>query len=186
MRITRFISGIVLAASLGACATEPPAPPKAPPTLAAYVHAADVAAKAGKPEEAGGWLKAAIAAFPADKTPRLRMAQLQFECQNYGDAIARAQEVLDRDPDDLVAHSLVAVSGLRVSSKALADLARKNNLTGDVRAEAQDLARILRANVGGELIPAPKKKVPAMATVKPPTAAAVPKGADKLTDWLNN
>ena len=188
----RLFSSLACAALLSACATPPPAPPPlkpAPaPTLAAYLGAAETSLKAAKPEEAIGWLKRAIAAYPADKAPRLRLAQVQFECLNYGEAISRAQEVLAQDPEDLTAHSLVAVSGLRVSSKALGDLAMKNRLSGSVRTEAQDLTRILRANIGGEIIPAPKPpRHPARApTVKPEIASVPTPAGGSLKDWLNN
>lgn len=186
MLLQRLFSGLAGAAIVAGCATAPP--PKPPPTVASLMSSAEAAIKAGKNEDGAAWLKTAIAAFPADKAPRLRMAQLQFECHNYGETITHAQEVLNRDPDDQVAHSLVAVSGLRVSSKALTDLSTKNKLTGDVRAEAQDLARLLRANIGGEIIPPIKPKPqPKPATVKP-TLAVTPKPAsgDSPADWLKN
>ena len=189
----RLFSSLACAALLSGCATAPPAPPPKPaPTLAAFMGAAETSLHAAKPEEAINWLKRAIAAFPADKAPRLRLAQVQFECLNYGEAISRAQEVLAQDPDDLTAHSLVAVSGLRVSSKALGDLATKNKLSGSVRTEAQDLARILRANIGGEIIPAPKpSRHPARNPVLKPEVAAMPAppkspSGGTLTEWLNN
>ncbi len=185
MRFTHLLASLACAALLGACATTPE-PPKPPPTVASLMREADLAVKAGKTEEAVLLLKTAAAAFPADKASRLRIAQLQFDCHNYGEAIFHAQEVLDRDPDDLMAHSIVAVSGLRVSSKALTDLAQRNNLVGNVRAEAQDLAKLLRANIGGEIIPPPKPRPVKPAPPKPGTIAAVqPKPAgDKLDDWL--
>jgi hypothetical protein len=187
MLLNKLVPGIAFAAVLSACATSPPPPPPPapPPTLASLLRAAEAAIASGKPDVAGGWLKSAIAAFPADKAPRLRMAQLQFACQNYGDTITRAQEVLERDPDDLVAHSLVAVSGLRVSSKALSDLAAKNRLSGDVRAEATDLARILRANIGGELIPPVRKQNTAALRPGAQAPAPRPPRSDALNDWLS-
>lgn len=185
MLFKRLLLCMACAAAVAACATDPP--PKPPATVASLMAGAEAAIKAGKNEDAAAWLKSAIATFPAEKAPRLRMAQLQFECVNYGEAITHAQAVLERDPDDLVAHSIVAVSGLRVSSKALADLVTKNNLTGSVRAEAQDLARLLRANIGGEIIPAVKPKPPPkIAIVKPPTAPVSPKPGNTPADWLNN
>lgn len=185
MLFKRLLSCMACAAAVAGCATAPP--PKPPTTVASLLAGADAAIKAGKTEDASAWLKAAIATFPAEKAPRLRMAQLQFECVNYGEAISHAQAVLERDPDDLVAHSIVAVSGLRVSSKALADLVTKNNLTGTVRAEAQDLARLLRANIGGEIIPPVKvKPQPKIAIVKPPPASAPAKPGNTPADWLNN
>lgn len=185
MLFKRLLSCMACAAVVTGCASEPP--PKPPATVASLMASAEAAIKAGKNEDAAGLLKSAIASFPADKAPRLRMAQLQFECVNYGEAITHAQAVLERDPDDLVAHSIVAVSGLRVSSKALADLVTKNNLTGTVRAEAQDLARLLRANIGGEIIPAVKPKPQAkMVLVKPAPAGVSPKPGNTPADWLNN
>lgn len=185
MLFKRLLSCLACAAVVTGCATAPP--PKPPATVASLMAGAEAAIKAGKPEEGAAWLKTAIATFPADKAPRLRMAQLQFECVNYGEAITHAQAVLERDPDDLVAHSIVAVSGLRVSSKALADLVTKNNLTGTVRAEAQDLARLLRANIGGEIIPPVKvKPQPKIAIIKSPSAPTSPKPGNTPADWLNN
>ena len=47
---------------------------------------------------------------------------------------------------------IVAVSGLRVTSKALSDLSQKNNLTGNVRTEAQDLAKLLRTSLNEDVL----------------------------------
>lgn len=156
MLFKRLIPCLALLALLAGCATqvvEPPKPAPPPmPTIAALMSDAEIAIKAGQPEHAIGILKRATVAYPGDKTPWLRMAQVQFECQDYGAAISSAQQVIELDPDDILAHSLLAVSGLRVSSKALADLTTKNKLTGTVRAEAQDLARLLRASIGGDII----------------------------------
>lgn len=187
MRTKQLFSTLACSAILGGCAT-PAAPPKpAPPTMAALMNSAEAALKAGKNEDGIALLKSAVAAFPNDNGARLRVAQVQFDGHNYGDAILHAQQVIDRDPDDLVAHSILAVSGLRVSSKALTDLALKNNLTGSVRAEAQDLAKLLRANIGGDIMPTTKTPHP-----KPPKPVAVnlpalPKPAGgSPADWLNN
>lgn len=109
---------------------------------------ADAAIAAKQEEKAYALLKSASAAHPVDKRPWVKMAQIRFNAGVYGDAITNAQQALERDPDDTVAHSIVAVSGLRVASKALADLTRKNNLNGDVRSEAQDLTKLLRTSLG--------------------------------------
>jgi hypothetical protein len=178
MLFQRLLSCIACAVIVTGCATEPPKPP--PPTVAYLMAGAEAAIKAGRNEDAAAWLKAGFVAYPADKAPRLRMAQLQFDCHNYGEAITHAQAVLERDPDDMVAHSIAAVSGLRVSSKALTDLANKNDLTGSVRAEAQDLAKLLRANIGGEIIPKPVAPLP----MAPKPAATKPAPANELAEWL--
>jgi tetratricopeptide (TPR) repeat protein len=143
---------------------------------------ADIAIASKQEEKAYAMLKAAGAAHPVDKRPWVKMAQIRFNAGVYGEAITHAQEALERDPDDTVAHSIVAVSGLRVASKALADLTRKNNLSGDVKSEAQDLARLLRTSIGdsdlfpgkkGDAKPAPPKPRSSTTTA----AAPAPKPA---------
>lgn len=152
-----IITCLACAAMLGGCASAPKEVPKPPPTLLSLMTEAEQAVKIGQNEQAVAFLKTATVAFPRDKAAWLRLSQVQFDCHNYGEAISSAQQVLERDPDDIVAHSILAASGLRVASKALSDLTVKNNLTGSVRAEAHDLARLVRANIGGEIIIPPTK-----------------------------
>ena len=149
---------------------------------------ADKAIASRQEEKAYAMLKAAGDAHPVDKRPWLKMAQIRFNAGVYGDAITNAQEALERDPDDTVARSIVAVSGLRVASKALADLTRKNNLNGDVKSEAQDLAKLLRTSIGDPDLFQKKKddsaRQPTRAKVtstasSAPAAAAKPPSTDK-------
>jgi predicted Zn-dependent protease len=143
------------AAILSACASSGPTAPVAArtaPTVAAAMAEVDTAVLAGHNDKAYAILKQAGNTFPTDKTPWVRMAQMRFDSTNYGEAIVNALEALERDPDDTLAHSIVAVSGLRVTSKALADLSRKNNLSGNVRTEAQELAKLLRTSLNEEML----------------------------------
>ena len=41
---------------------------------------------------------------------------------------------------------------LKWTSKALSDLSQKNNLTGNVRTEAQDLAKLLRTSLNEDVL----------------------------------
>jgi predicted Zn-dependent protease len=122
------------------------------PTMAAAMADVDAAVLAGQNDKAYALLKSAGSTFPTDKTPWVRMAQMRFDSTDYGEAIVDALEALERDPDDTLANSIVAVSGLRVTSKALADLSQKNNLSGNVRTEAQQLAKLLRTSLGEEVL----------------------------------
>jgi predicted Zn-dependent protease len=151
----RLIPALVCAALVSACATDGAGSGGSrAPTLAAAMSQADAAVMAGQNDKAFTILKNASSTFPTEKMPWLRMAQMRFDTSNYADAIVHAQEALQRDPDDTLANSILAVSGLRVSSKALADLSQKNNLTGSVRNEAQDLAKLLRDALGEkDLVP---------------------------------
>lgn len=152
MNFQRVIPSVLCVAALAACATT--SQPAKPPTMASMMSEADAAVMGGKSDKAFTVLKAAGNAYPADKAPWLRMAQMRYDSKDYGDAIVNALAALERDPDDTLASSIVAVSGLRVSSKALADLTQANNLSGSVRSEAQDLAKLLRSALGEkELVP---------------------------------
>jgi tetratricopeptide (TPR) repeat protein len=177
MMLKRLLPTIATVAILSACASggggsgegRPPAV-----TVASAMAAADAAVLAGQPDKAYKALRAAAAAFPTDKTPWLRMAQMHYDAKSYGEAIVNAHEVLERDPDDTLANSIAAVSGLRVSSKALADLTQKNNLSGNVRTEAQDLAKLLRSTLGEDVLVQTargKRETPKARTAPAPTAA---------------
>lgn len=155
----------------GCAAPEANVASRAPATLEQVMAQADAANKAGQYEQAQQLLRGAGGSFPTDKAPWLQLAQMKFERNDYGDAIQNALAVLQRDPDDQVANSIVAVSGLRLSGKALADLSRSNHLNGSLRSEAQDLARLLRASLGEDVLVSGAKR-PVAAPSKRPAAGA--------------
>ena len=164
----RLLPLIIGVAALAGCESTGPKASAVASTAAASEQVftgADNAIAAKQDEKAYAMMKAAGAAHPVDKRPWVKMAQIRFNAGVYGEAITNAQEALARDPDDMVAHSILAVSGLRVSSRALADLTRKNKLNGDVKSEAQDLAKLLRTTLGEPILarnetprPTPKPK----------------------------
>jgi len=159
-----------------------------PPTLTLdrAIADANAALAAGQNDKAQGILKTAAADYPTDKNPWLHIAQMKFDRANYGEAIINAQEALKRDPNDKLGNSIVAVSGLRLSTKALADLSQQNNLNGSLRSEAQELAKLLRTSLGEEvLVPttatASRKPGPAMIR-KGSTSAPAPHNTNNSTD----
>lgn len=138
-------------------------------TLESVIAEAERATAAGQSDKALVLLKGAAVSYPADKTPWLNMAQLKFDRASYGEAIAHALEALQRDPNDKLGNSIVAVSGLRLSTRALDALSQQNNLSGTLRSEAQGLARLLRTSLGEEvLVP------PARVAAKPPVRRPIP------------
>lgn len=172
-------------AVLAGCASTEPAPAPALPTMAALLQQADSALKAGQTDAAVATLKVAAKTYPADKTARLRIAQVSFDCHEYGEAITHAKKVLELDANDVVAQSLLAVSGLRVSSKALAELTARNKImTGDVRTEAENLAAILRASVGGDIIVASDKSDGAKRMTRNPAGPLVQRAPKSTTQEL--
>jgi len=172
----RLSAGVAFAVVLSACSTVPEAPPAPPPppTLAQLMAKATAASTAGQKEQALTLYTEAGKAYPKDKAPWLKRAQIEFEGNKYGEAILDAQQVLARDTTDTVANSIIAISGLRLSTTALADLARQNNLSGSLRSESQDLAKLLRESIGEAVLvppPPPPKRVRHHAA-KPAAAAA--------------
>ncbi|SHM32256.1 hypothetical protein SAMN05192549_101292 [Duganella sacchari] len=152
---TQSLPYIVSLLLLSACATDGAAirvDKPQPATLDRALAEADTALSGGHTDKAQTILKAAAASYPSDKTPWLHMAQMKFDRASYGEAIINAQEALLRDPNDKLGHSIVAVSGLRLSTKALADLSQQNNLNGSLRSEAQDLAKLLRTSLGEDVL----------------------------------
>lgn len=153
MMYKRLLPHVACAALLMACAAPPPIAPAQPVTMASALSAADAAVKAGHFDQAYVILKSAATSNPTDKAPWLRMAQLRFDEKNYGETIVSGLAVIERDPDDTLAYSLVAASGLRVATKALADLSQKNGFQGTARNEAQELANLLHSTLKEKVVP---------------------------------
>lgn len=156
-RIGCLIGGAVLALALSACDTMQPqvARQTGRVPLDAMLAQASQAGAAGQKEQAVTLWRQAAAAYPADKAPWSNIAQTRYDAGQYGEAIVSAQEVLVRDPNDRLANSIIAISGLRLSTRALADLSRQNNLSGSIRTESQDLAKLLRESLGEQVLVPP-------------------------------
>jgi hypothetical protein len=141
------IVGVLIASmAISACATKPVAEPVA--SIDKYLKDADTALAAGQKDQALVLLDKASSAYPTRKEPWARSAQINFDAGNYGLAILKAQEAVQRDPVDLQSNSILAVGGLRVSTKALTDLRQGQALKGGVRTDAESLAKILRETLG--------------------------------------
>lgn len=118
---------------------------------------ANMAYKENQADKATALLKTVAITYPANKFPWLRLTQAQFDAGNYSAAIGYALEVLKRDPKDNVANSTIVVSGLRLSTKALADLRSQNGISGTLRTETDDLAKLLRESLGQSALVAKHK-----------------------------
>ncbi len=156
-------------------------------TLDRALAEADTAVATGQPDKAQVILRNAATSYPADKTPWLHLAQLKFDRANYGEAILDAQEALQRDPLDKLGNSIIAVSGLRLSTKALSDLSQQNNLNGSLRSEAQELAKLLRSSLGEDVLvppanPARKPAPPVKKSVAAPPPAGKQNSQSASTD----
>ena len=177
--LIRLGTAALLAVALSACSTAPRAP--AASNLNDMLSLAAQAAASGEKEKAVTVWKQAATAFPADKSPWASIAQTRYEAGQYGEAITAAQEVLVRDPNDKLANSIIATSGLRLATRALGDLSRQNNLSGSLRTESQDLAKLLRETLGETILfttPVPKAPVADKVKVATPKKASNNKTTD--------
>lgn len=170
-----FISLCVL---LSACASAPKVEsPPPPPPYEQLLEDGRQAHRSGNAHQAIALWQQAAKQNPSAKEPWLRMAQLHFDAGDYGRAITDAQEAMQRDGNDAVANGLLAVSGLRVSSAALARM-QADALSGSTRGEAESLARTLRELLGAPvLVPQPATAAPARAPRASRAAAANPSNA---------
>lgn len=135
-------------------------------------------AKEGRREAARIEYRDAAKAYPAVKAPWVKLAEDYFEASDYGNAILAAQEVQQRDPQDVLAQSVLAVSGLRVSSAALIALRdQTSGVPSSTRDQAEALTRTLREALGESvLVPREEPPVPApRARTNRPRTTAAPK-----------
>jgi len=121
---------------------------------------AEAEVTAGRVEPALAKFNEAAKADPTRKEAWVRSAQLQFDAGNYGRAIVAAEEVLKRDPGDLIADSVLTVGGLRVASQSLQRLRNNGALaTSDsARKEAEQLAATMRATLGNDILISDEQK----------------------------
>lgn len=158
-----------------ACAFAPKVEPKeAPPapTFEALMADAAKARQEGSVAKERETYRATAAAYPTRKEPWGKLAESYFEARDYGNAILCAQEVLQRDAADPVATSMLAVSGLRVSTAALSSLRQQQSLTSDTRAQAEDIVKSLREVLGESvLVPAPAASAPPPRRPRPSVTA---------------
>jgi hypothetical protein len=132
------------------------------------VASADKAATAGDHEKALALLDAGAKAYPAAPQPWLKKAQMYFKAENYPSAILAAEEAIQRDPANEEAKSVALVSSLRIAVKYVSDLRALNDVKGDIKPDAEQLARRLRDTLNATvLVPTGPDAVAAQAEPRP-------------------
>ncbi len=166
------LAGILLASFLAGagCATAPEKPPVAAPAVAPLAQMLELADKSrsdGHLQRSREGYRAAAATYPTEHVPWVRLAQSHFEAADYGNAIVAAEEAIQRSPSDQTALGILAVSGLRVSSRAVSNLSEKQVL-GDTRSQAELIVQTLRKVLGEPILVKPDDATPsAVASEKP-------------------
>jgi outer membrane protein assembly factor BamD (BamD/ComL family) len=132
------------------------------------MSSSDKAIAAGDNEKALALLDAGAKAYPTSPQPWLKKAQLYFKAANYPSAILAAEEAIQRDPANEEAKAIALVSSLRIAVKYVSDLRALNDLKGDVRPDAEQLARKLRDTLNATvLVPTATKDAAADPEPKP-------------------
>lgn len=166
------------------------AAPQAATTLEEHLARAARAEEAGDREKARESYREATRAYPVAQEPWQKLAQSYFNAGDYGNAILASQEVMQRDPGNPTAASVLAISGLRLSSQALgvlreqAQAARAKaggtaqpltnaSIVVAARIEAESLAKDLREILGEPEVP-PAKPSRTHARGRPRPAASTP------------
>ncbi|MFS2106805.1 hypothetical protein [Ralstonia sp. Ralssp135] len=147
-------SFIVLAAAtalFAGCATTNPGP-QTDEAFGQSMSEAEAAAKGGQQDKAIDLYQQIAKQNPTRDEPWVRIAQIQFGAEKYPQAILAAEEALQRDNADRQAKSILAVSGLRVARRSLQELRADSALAGDVKTDAQVLAKMLRDTLGEQVL----------------------------------
>lgn len=184
-QMNRHRPGVVLcavltaAALMSACANAPSttttqAPAPAQASLQELMQQAQTASKEGQRERARQAWRSAAKAYPTQKAPWQRLAEDYFEAADYGNAILAAQEVLQRDDQDTLAHSVLAVSGLRLSTVSLVALRERTNYPVGSREEAVGLTRAMREALGENALVPLRSTDAATASTRSNTTTSAP------------
>lgn len=164
---------------LAGCATPPPPPPPTEPapavvSLEEWLARGDAARKDALHEAARSAYREAAKAYPTDKQPWLRLADDYFGTGDYGNAVLAAQEAIQRDPRDNTAHSVLAVSGLRITAGSLAALREQSGYPVGSREEALEVTRRLREALSDPSLLPPAPPEPPQAPARKPRPARPP------------
>jgi outer membrane protein assembly factor BamD (BamD/ComL family) len=155
---TRFLALLLLVPLFAGCAANNTKPKPAIATYDQYIQQADARYQAQDIEGAKALYSKAAAADPTKEVPWYRLAQINFDQQNYGQAIVDAQEVLRRNPANTDAESLMTIAGLRVAVDALGRLHDEANQHGPAHLEAEKLAAKMRETLGQDVLVPPAAK----------------------------
>lgn len=149
-----------------------------PQIFESNMKAAAALTAAGQPDRAIATYEVVAKENPIRKEPWVQIAKLRFEEKNYGHAIIAAEEVLQRDFSDKQAKSILVVSGLRVATQSLALLrpTEDKELVVDAQTDARALVKVLRENIGAQVLfpPVQMKKRPIVKKPAPSGATQVP------------
>lgn len=181
-RACRLLLAVAGIAGLAACASGGGTKTPAPLGYDSLMSSAEAHVAASRFDDALDAFEDAARADTTRKEPWVRSAQLYFDTGNYGRAIVSAQEVLQRDPGDTVAESVLTVAGFRVATQSLQRLQAGGALKSEsAQHEARQLAAAMRKTMGPEIVAdpdaAPSSRAPRRRAAARPAEPASPRAA---------
>lgn len=160
LRATLLALLIPALAGCGSMQSKPKPAPAPPPTYDQLMQQAAASSDAQDTSAAMALYAKAAKSDPTRSEPWYRLAQISFDQKSYGRAIVDAQEVLQRDPSNTNAESILTIAGLRVAVQALGRLHDEVNLQGPAHAEAEKLAAKMRETLGQDVLVPPATRKP--------------------------
>jgi hypothetical protein len=172
----------VVASWLGGCSTLPPTSEL--PDATKLLQEGQAALDLGQKEKGLALLSSAAKANPGSADAWVKIAQTQFDAENYPAAIVAADEAQKRDPQRKETKAIAVVASLRVAVRALTDMREDSNLRGNTRSEAERLARMLRETLGQDvLVPVPTAEEARSISARR-AAAATPSAAPSVSQAM--
>lgn len=152
---------LALVLTLGGCASLGASPET--PGVSDYEHHVATGwqhARMGRVDEAVAAFERAAVADPARKEPWLQIAQLRLQQGRHVQALAAADQALQRDPSDFIAHDVAIASGMQVARQTMQRLRAAGAEPNEARrAQATELAQLMGEVFGPEtLVPEAVRK----------------------------
>lgn len=145
----------VIVSGLTACGTSRP-----PITSDALMQQANEAMSSGAQDKAADLLVQASKLNPTSDAIWVKLAQAQFERQDYPKAIDAATEALARSPNSAEARGIIFVSSMRLAVSSLSEIRADTPLSEGNKTEAEVLVKELRDTLGEAILIPGAKPLP--------------------------
>ena len=138
---------VFVATALIACGSARP-----PASSDSLLKQANEAINAGAQDRAAELLIQATRQNPTSEVAWIKLAQVQFDRQDYPKAIDAATEALARSPNSAEARSIIFVSSMRLAVTSLSEIRADTPLSDSNKSEAETLVKELRDTLGESIL----------------------------------
>ncbi|MGQ5523281.1 tetratricopeptide repeat protein [Chitinimonas sp. PSY-7] len=163
-RLKNGLLCVLVASTLVACGSARP-----PSSSDSLLKQANEAMNAGAQDRAAELLIQATKQNPTNEVVWVKLAQVQFERQDYPKAIDAATEALARSPNSTEARSIIFVSSMRLAVTSLSEIRADTPLSDSNKSEAETLVKELRDTLGESIL------IPGVKSINRPAARPRPR-----------